>query len=127
MPPSILVVPNRCSSCSSIAVRTSTPKTTTGKRPWRLHTPRARQRRQNSSAGWEQRHSVMDMKLPSLEFHLPFAGRWFVLQGGDSSNVNHHMKVRAQWYGIDFMKAGGPGERALSKPAASTVEDFFSW
>ena len=62
-----------------------------------------------------------------MEFDLPFAGRWFVAQAGDSLNVNHHMRVRAQWYGIDFVKTGGPGQRALSKSTGLSVEDFFSW
>src|ERR1041384_4640548 len=69
----------------------------------------------------------MRVTLPTLEFHLPFAGHWFVAQAGDSPNVNHHMRGRAQWDGIDFMKTGGPGQRALSKSTGLSVEDFFSW
>lgn len=62
------------------------------------------------------------------DYRLPFDGRWFALQGGDTLNVNHHMRVRAQWYGIDFAKVGGPSGRALSKqPKPDEIEDFYSW
>lgn len=62
------------------------------------------------------------------ELILPFEGRWFVAQGGDTLNVNHHMAIRAQWYGVDFAKAGGPNGRSLAaveKP--SRLEHFYSW
>lgn len=61
------------------------------------------------------------------DLRLPFDGRWFVLQGGDTINVNHHMAVQAQWYGVDFGKVGGPGGRALSTPHPSRPEDFYAW
>jgi hypothetical protein len=49
------------------------------------------------------------------------------MQGGDTLNVNHHMAVPAQWYGIDFMKVGGPCQRALSKSDGTVISDFYSW
>jgi hypothetical protein len=61
------------------------------------------------------------------KYHLPFAGRWFVGHAGDTLNVNHHMRVRAQWYGIDFMKVGGTNNRALFKSDGKAIEDFYSW
>jgi Peptidase family M23 len=61
------------------------------------------------------------------ELHLPFAGRWFVAHAGDTPNVNHHMRVRAQWYGIDFLKTGGSSDRALCKSDGKAIEDFYSW
>lgn len=62
------------------------------------------------------------------ELRLPFAGRWFVFQGGDTPNVNHHFAVPAQWYGIDFVKVGGPSGRELATtPAPTKLEDFYSW
>ncbi len=62
------------------------------------------------------------------DYRLPFDGRWFVMQGGDTPNVNHHMGVRAQWYGVDFAKVGGPSGRALSRrPKPDMIEDFYSW
>ncbi len=61
------------------------------------------------------------------DYRLPFAGRWFVMQGGDTPNVNHHMSVRAQYYGIDFARVDGPGQRALAQGSASKIEDFYSW
>lgn len=62
-----------------------------------------------------------------VKCHLPFNGRWFVMQGGDTLNVNHHMAVPAQWYGIDFMKVGGPSGRALSMSEGAFIEDYYSW
>lgn len=61
------------------------------------------------------------------EYRLPFEGRWFVMQGGDTVNVNHHMGVAAQWYGVDFAKVGGPGMRSLVKTTGANVADFYSW
>jgi murein DD-endopeptidase MepM/ murein hydrolase activator NlpD len=61
------------------------------------------------------------------EYRLPFDGRWFVMQGGDTLNVNHHMAVRAQRYGVDFAKVDGPGGNQLGRGNLSKVEDFYSW
>lgn len=62
------------------------------------------------------------------DYGLPFDGRWFVAQGGDTPNVNHHMSEQAQWYGIDFAKVGGPELRALaSSEHPDDVTDFYSW
>ena len=61
------------------------------------------------------------------DYHLPFTGRWFVMQGGDTLNVNEHMRVLAQSYGIDFAKVDGPNKRALVRSTGSNAEDFFSW
>jgi Peptidase family M23 len=60
------------------------------------------------------------------EFGLPFAGRWFVMQGGDTPNVNAHMAVRAQAFGLDFMKVGLPADRALTRTNPPKAEDFYS-
>lgn len=61
------------------------------------------------------------------ELVLPFEGHWFVMQGGDTPNVNHHMTVRAQAYGVDFVKVGGQAGRQLASGDMNTVGDFFSW
>jgi hypothetical protein len=66
-------------------------------------------------------------KEHQIDLALPFKGHWFVMQGGDTLNVNHHMSVRAQWYAVDFMKVGGPSQRELAKTDGSTIEDFYSW
>lgn len=60
-------------------------------------------------------------------FRLPFDGRWFVAQGGDTLNVNHHMTVPAQAYGLDFVKVAGASEREISTPNPQRVEDFYAW
>ena len=62
-----------------------------------------------------------------LLLRLPFTGRWFVGQAGDTPNVNHHMKVRPQWYGVDFLKVGGDSGRTLVRTTGGSVEDFYSW
>ncbi len=62
-------------------------------------------------------------------FRLPFEGRWFVGQGGDTPNVNQHMAARAlpQLYAIDFMKVGGTSGRQLNTGDGKQVSDYFSW
>lgn len=70
---------------------------------------------------------TLAMNLQAQELHLPFNGRWFVGQGGDTLNVNQHMRVRAQWYGIDFLKVGGSSQRAIMKTDGSKIEDYYSW
>ena len=47
---------------------------------------------------------------PVETLSLPFSGRWFVMQGGDTRNVNQHMSGRA-----------------LSPGDPRRPEDFFSW
>ena len=49
------------------------------------------------------------------------------MQGGDTPNVNEHMRLPAQWFGIDFAKVGGSSQRELASGTPSKVEDFFSW
>jgi murein DD-endopeptidase MepM/ murein hydrolase activator NlpD len=61
------------------------------------------------------------------DLRQPFDGRWFVAQGGDTLNVNQHMAITAQWFGIDFVKTGGQGGRELARPNPSRLEDFYSW
>lgn len=61
------------------------------------------------------------------QYRLPFEGRWFTLQAGDTPNVNEHMRLRAQWFGIDFGKVGGPSGRELVRTDGRTIEDFFCW
>jgi len=63
----------------------------------------------------------------SERLSLPFRGRWFVMQGGDTPNVNQHMSVRAQWFGVDFARVDGPSGRALSPGEPRRSEDFYSW
>ncbi len=70
---------------------------------------------------------ALTLHLHAVELHLPFTGRWFVAQGGDTPNVNDHMKVRAQWYAVDFIKTGGPSQRAVVKTTGASLEDFYSW
>ncbi len=70
----------------------------------------------------------LSIAAQAQELRLPFEGRWFVAQGGDTINVNHHMAVQAQWYGIDFVKTGGEGGRELASVAQpSKLEHFHGW
>jgi hypothetical protein len=66
-------------------------------------------------------------EVAAQDLRLPFDGGWFVMQGGDTSNVNQHLAVPAQAYGIDFAKVGGPSGRELTRGKPTRVEDFFSW
>lgn len=61
------------------------------------------------------------------QYRLPFEGRWFTLQAGDTLNVNEHMRLPAQAFGIDFGKVGGPSGRALVRTDGRTVDDFYCW
>ena len=61
------------------------------------------------------------------DLQLPVEGRWFVVQGGDTINVNHHMAVRPQWYGVDLAKVAGKTGRELSASSPVKSDDFFSW
>jgi len=63
----------------------------------------------------------------AADYRLPFDGRWFVMAGGDTINVNHHMVERSQWFAVDFMKTGGLGNRALSNGNGKSLEDYYSW
>jgi hypothetical protein len=64
---------------------------------------------------------------PALTLRLPFSGMWFVAQGGDTLNANHHMVVRSQWFGVDFAHVDGPIGRELAREPATKVEDSYSW
>ncbi len=64
---------------------------------------------------------------PAIALQLPFAGKWFVAQGGDTLNVNHHMLVPSQWFGVDFARVAGPSGRELAREPATSVEDTYSW
>lgn len=65
----------------------------------------------------------------AANYRLPFNGQWFVMQGGDTPNVNHHMHpaIASQWYGVDFVKTGGPKDRAVTKDTGQKLQDSFSW
>src|ERR1700740_600586 len=84
--------------------------------------------------GWNMHGWMIAMALfawassaVAAEFHLPFNDRWFVMQGGDTPNVNHHMLVRVQAYGVDFARVAGASGRELARGSASSAEDFYSW
>jgi murein DD-endopeptidase MepM/ murein hydrolase activator NlpD len=64
---------------------------------------------------------------PAQTFRLPFNSRWFVAQGGDTLNVNHHMTNAAQAHGLDFVMVAGASQREISTPNPQRVEDFFAW
>ena len=70
---------------------------------------------------------TIPLPASAQDLQLPFSGRWFVMQGGDTPNVNQHMTIAAQVFGIDFAKVGGPSQRQLTLSTPSRVEDFFSW
>jgi len=61
------------------------------------------------------------------KFRLPFEGRWFVGAAGDTVNVNHHMEFEPQWYGMDFLKVGGPDGNVLHEGSGNSKEEYYSW
>lgn len=63
----------------------------------------------------------------AADYRLPFEGRWFVMAGGDTINVNHHMVERSQWFAVDFMKTGGLNNRSVARNRGGALEDFYSW
>ena len=71
--------------------------------------------------------AIMVTTAHAAEYRLPFDGRWFVMAGGDTINVNHHMVERSQWFGIDFMKTGGTSNRAVAKGDGKSLDDYYSW
>ncbi len=70
---------------------------------------------------------VIAASAAAQELQLPFTGQWFVVQGGDTLNVNHHMALQAQWFGVDFAKLGGDNGRELSTPNPVLAQDFHCW
>jgi hypothetical protein len=67
--------------------------------------------------------STVSMAYGEETYRLPFKGLWFVLQGGDSLDVNHHMGIPSEWYGVDFMKAGGDEKEQGSKEKETTGKE----
>lgn len=70
---------------------------------------------------------TMATSANAAEYRLPFEGRWFVMAGGDTLNVNHHMVEISQWFGVDLMKTGGPTNRSITKGSGQKLEDYYSW
>lgn len=60
------------------------------------------------------------VQLPS---HEPL----FVLQGGDTQNVNMHMSVASQAFGVDFAVVGGVDGRALAAGKQTALTDFYCY
>ena len=44
------------------------------------------------------------------------------MQGGDTPNVNQHMTVAAQAFGVDFAKVGGNLQRQLAPSNGDMVQ-----
>lgn len=63
----------------------------------------------------------------AADYRLPCNGSWFVMQGGDTLNVNHHMRVPSQWFGVDLSKVGGLSGRELFRGTGRSIKDFYSW
>lgn len=65
--------------------------------------------------------------LAAQAAHLPSAFPLFVLQGGDTPNVNYHMAAPSQAFAVDFGVVGGPTGRELARASGSRAEDFYCW
>ncbi len=71
--------------------------------------------------------STLVAPLGAQTVGLPSRQPLFVLQGGDTPNVNHHMTVASQAFGVDFGVVGGASGRELASPGARRIEEFFCW
>jgi murein DD-endopeptidase MepM/ murein hydrolase activator NlpD len=70
---------------------------------------------------------ALTQPLSAQSARLPSASQLFVLQGGDTPNVNSHMAVQSQWFGVDFGVVGGRLGRELARAPGSRPEDFYCW
>jgi murein DD-endopeptidase MepM/ murein hydrolase activator NlpD len=61
------------------------------------------------------------------EYRLPFNGTWFVAQAGDAPNVNHHMYVKSQYFGIDFARINDMSIRTLYTGNGQKLKDYYSF
>lgn len=55
--------------------------------------------------------------------NLPFLGNWFVLNGGDTRELNHHHGNKAQNFALDFTKVNKAGKSF--KNDGKKNEDYF--
>lgn len=70
---------------------------------------------------------LISAPLAAQTIGLPSKATLFVFQGGDTPNVNHHMSVAAQRFGIDFVVVGGTSGREVAPAGARRIEDYFCW
>ncbi len=70
---------------------------------------------------------LVGTQVGAEDLSLPFNGRGFVLAAGDTINVNPHVALPAQRYGIDFAQVGGPSGTELRRGGSTHLEDFFCW
>jgi murein DD-endopeptidase MepM/ murein hydrolase activator NlpD len=56
---------------------------------------------------------------------LPFISEWFVLNGGDKYDLNHHHGVKAQNYAFDFTVLGKDSKS--HKESGKRNEDYFAF
>jgi len=59
------------------------------------------------------------------ELHLPFAGTWFVMNGGDAEAINHHNSNKTQRFAFDFTKLDSKGHSF--KYDGKTNEDYYAF
>ncbi|WP_353267938.1 M23 family metallopeptidase [Gemmatimonas sp.] len=71
--------------------------------------------------------STLVSPLRAQAVRLPSRQSLFVLQGGDTPNVNHHMTVAAQAFGVDFAVVGGTSGRELAPSGVRRIEEFYCW
>ncbi len=54
----------------------------------------------------------------------PFRGEWLVVQGGDSSLINHHHGIRSQRHALDLVRVVDGRDR---EGAPGRLDSYFSW
>jgi hypothetical protein len=60
-----------------------------------------------------------------VQLSLPFKGRWLVVWGGDTEELNHHHNIPSQRFAFDLIGAGP--EDKTHKANASRNEDYYAF
>jgi murein DD-endopeptidase MepM/ murein hydrolase activator NlpD len=66
-----------------------------------------------------------DIGNHSVRLSLPFSGRWHVLWGGDTKDVNRHYGSRSQQYALEFVVANRYGK--THQEEGKKNEDYFAF
>ena len=69
-----------------------------------------------------------DLPVPEMnqtKLALPFNGRWLVVWGGDTTELNHHHHDRAQRFAFDLLGVGADGK--THKGDGSRNEDYYAF
>jgi hypothetical protein len=65
--------------------------------------------------------------LLAQELRLPSAERLFVMQGGDTPNVNYHMAYPSQAFAVDLVVVGGAAGNELTHGDPKRLESYYGF